>query len=113
MQDARVVGEDDVALRAIAKEADERGMLALDNLDDATFRATIRAAAFDAAEDAIAVHGVAQVVASNEKVAVDSPDGRIGDEKAVTLAVRNNSAGNEIGVVAAFRWRRGSWLLIF
>ncbi|HXN86374.1 MAG TPA: hypothetical protein VN867_09890 [Candidatus Binataceae bacterium] len=102
VQDARIVGENDVALRAIAEEADERGVLALDNLYHAAFGAAVRAAAFDAAQNAVAVHGVAQIVASNEKIAVDSADGRIRDEKGVAFAMGDDSAGDEVRILARF-----------
>jgi hypothetical protein len=105
--DARVVGQHDVAVRAVAEQADERGMFALDNLHDAAFGAAVRAAAFDAREDAIAVHGVAHAVAADEEVAFDARNRLVGDEKAVAIAMGDHAAGNEI------RWRRGSWLLIF
>src|ERR1700735_1057982 len=58
VQDARVVRENDVSLRALAEEADQRGMLALDNLYHAAFGAAVRAAALDTAENAVAVHRV-------------------------------------------------------
>jgi hypothetical protein len=113
MQNARVIGQDDVSFRAIAKKADERGMLAFDDLHHSAFGAAIRAAALDAAENAVAVHRVVQIVTSDEKIAVDSADGRIGNQEGVAFAMGDNSAGDEIWIVAAFRSRRGNWLLIF
>ena len=59
--DARVVRQHLIAVRAVAEEADERGMFALDNLHDAAFGAAVGAAAVDAREHVIAVHGVADV----------------------------------------------------
>ena len=102
MQDARVVRKYDVSLRAIAEEADQRGVLALDNLHHAAFGAAVRAAAFDAAQNAVAVHRVAQIVASDEKIAVDSADGRIRDEKGVAFAMGDDSAGDEVRILARF-----------
>src|ERR1700733_8711396 len=113
VQDARVIRKNHVSLRAVAKEADQRGVLAFDNLHHAAFGAAVRAAAFDASENAVAIHGVAEIVASDEKIAVDSSDRRIGDEKGVAFAMRNNSAGNKIRIVAAFRWMSRSWRLLF
>src|SRR6202040_563794 len=49
VKDARVVRKNDVSMRAIAEEANERGMLALDNLQYAAFGAAVRAAALDTA----------------------------------------------------------------
>src|ERR1700735_3529824 len=91
VQDARVVREDNVSLRAVAEESDQRGMLALDNLDDTAFGAAIRSATLDTAEYAIAVHRVAEIVASDEKVTIDSADRRIGDEESVTFAMGDDS----------------------
>ena len=88
-------------------------MLALDNLHHAAFGATVRAAAFDTAENAVAVHGVAEIVASDKKIAVDSSNRRISDQKTVTLAVRNDFAGDEIWIVAALRLRSRTWLRLF
>ena len=59
MSDARVVRKHVIAVRSVAEQADERGMLALDDLHDAAFRAAIGPAALDAREHAIAVHRVA------------------------------------------------------
>src|ERR1700691_4755327 len=108
MQDARVVGKDDVALRAVAKEADHRGMLALENLHHAAFGAAVRATALDAAENAVAIHRVPEIVATNEKITVDSADRRIGYEEGVAFAMGDDSAGNQIRILATFRCLRGS-----
>ena len=94
MEDARVVGENDVAVRAVAEQADERGMRALEDLHHAAFGATVGAAADDAREDAIAVYGVGKIFATDVKVAVHAWDRRIGDEKAVAIAVRDDAARN-------------------
>ena len=81
VMDARVVGQHVVAVRAVAEQAHERGILALDDLHDAAFGAAVGAAALDAREHAVAVHGVGEVVAADEEIAVDSRDRRIGNEE--------------------------------
>ncbi len=48
-----------IPLRAVAKQTDQRGMLAFDDLHDATFGAAIGTATLDASQHAIAVHGIA------------------------------------------------------
>src|ERR1700722_2273058 len=90
-------------------------MLAFDDLNDAAFGASVSAAAFDAGENAVAVHGVGQVVTSDEEIAFHARDRRIGDKESVSVAMGNNSAGNKIGVVATVRCRsrRRRWLLVF
>src|ERR1700735_1913004 len=108
VQDARVVREDNVSLRAVAEESDQRGMLAFDNLDHAAFGAAVRAATFHTAENGIAVQRVTEIVASNEQIAVNSADRRIRDEKGVAFAMRDNSAGDQIRILAAFRCWCGS-----
>ena len=60
-------GSTTIAVRAVAEEAHDRRMLALDDLHDAPFRAAIGAAPLDAREHAVAVHRVADVVAAYEK----------------------------------------------
>ncbi len=56
-----VVREHHIAVRAVTKKSDDSGMLALGDLHDASFGAAIVAAAQNAREDAIAMHGVSHV----------------------------------------------------
>ena len=58
------------------------------------FGAPVGASAHDAREDAIAVYGVGKIFAADVKVTVHSWDRRVGDQKAVAIAVRDDSAGN-------------------
>src|SRR5580700_3094974 len=88
-------------------------MLAFDDLNDAAFGASVGSAAFDAGENAVAMHGVGQIIASDEQIAFHARDGSIGDEEGVAVAMSNNSAGNKIGIVAAVRRRRGGRLAVF
>ena len=101
VKDARVVGKHDVAVRPVAKESDERRMLALDDLHDAAFGASVGAAALDSRENAIAVHRVRHVIASDKKIAFDAWDRLVRHHEAVAVAMRNNSTGNKIRIVAS------------
>src|ERR1700683_74181 len=112
VEDARVVRKDDVAVRAITKQSHESGMLAFDDLNDAAFGASVGTAACDAGEDAVAVHRVTQIVASDEEIPFDSRDRRIGDEEGVAVTMRDNSSGDEIGILSPFRYRGESRLLV-
>ncbi len=104
VQDASVVGQHDVAIRAIAEQADDGGMLALDDLHDTAFGTAVSAAAFDAGENFVAVHGVAQAIAPDEEVAFDTWDRRVRNQKTVAVAMCDQPAGNEVGIAAAFRF---------
>ena len=90
-----------IALRAVAEEANDRGMFVLDDLHDAAFGAAVGAASLDARENAIAVHRIIQSIAADEKIAFDFRNGFIRDEEAVAIAMRDDSSRNEIWVVAA------------
>ena len=83
-------------------------MLALDDLNDAAFGAAVGAAANDARQYAVAVHGVVHVVASDEEIAFDTRDGLVRNDEAVAVAMRNQAAGDEIGIASSPRlwWRQ-------
>ncbi len=98
VMDAGVVREHLIAVRAVAKQADESGMFALDNLDDAAFGAAVVAAAGDACEDFVAVHGVADAVAADEEIAFDAGNRFVGHDEAVAIAMGDHAAGNQIRV---------------
>ncbi len=104
--DARVVGEHLIAVRAVAEEADECGMFALDNLDDAAFGAAVVAAAGDAGEDFVAVHGVADAVAADEEIAFNAWNRLVGHDEAVAVAMGDHAAGNQIRVGGSLRAAR-------
>ena len=98
MRDARVVGQHDVAVRAVAEQAHDRCVPALDDLHHPAFRAAIGAPPLDSREDVIAVHGVAQVVAADEQVAVDARDRMIRYKEAVAVTVSDDAAGNQVRI---------------
>ena len=92
-----------IAVRAVAEKADEVGCCALDNLHDAPFGAAVGAAAHDARKHAVAVHGVAEIVAADEEIAVDARNGLVGHNETVAVAMRDDAAGNQIRIVTGFR----------
>ena len=96
--DASVVGQHEIAVRAVAEQADDGGMLALDNLHDAAFGAAVGAAAGDAREDLVAVHGVADAVAADEEVAFDAWDRFVRNDETVAVAMGDHAAGNQIRI---------------
>ena len=92
--DARVVGDNDSATRDVAELPDDRGMRAADDADNAalgTSRAGLPAEASDFGDDVIAMHGVFNLVARNEDVAVDVGKGDIGDDESVAIGVVNQA----------------------
>ena len=98
LRDARVVGQHVISVRAVAKKADDRRVLALDDLHDAAFGAAVGTAPLDAREHAVAVHGVAQIVAADEEIAFDARDRLIRDDEAVAIAMRDDAARNQIRI---------------
>ena len=106
MLDAGVIREDDGAANSIAKEADNRGIGAPENPQDAAFDTAAcsggsRAQQFD--QDAVAVHRVANGVARDKDIPIETGDGPVGDGKAVAVMVEDKAAGD---FVAA----GGDWL---
>jgi len=94
---ARVVGNDDWAAGDVAKLSDDGGMRAVEDAHDAAFgaaRTGLAAQARDASDDVIAVHGVVNVIARDEEIAVEIRNGDIGNNEAVTIVVKHQAAGN-------------------
>ncbi len=102
----RVVRQHHVAVRTVAEKPDDRGVLALDDLDYAPFGAAVRAAALHARQDVIAVHRIAQPIASDKKIAIHAWDRAIRHQEAVAIAVGDDSAGDQIRIASASRLRR-------
>jgi hypothetical protein len=93
--DANVVWQDNIVLSAVAKKTDDRGMRAVEDSNDAAFgalRASDAAQTLNFCENVIAVHGVLDGVARDEDVAVELRHGRIGDDEAVAVVVKNEAA---------------------
>src|SRR5271156_4475864 len=98
VQDARVVGMHGIALRAVAEKSDDRRMLALDDLHNAPVGAAIIAAALDARENGVAVHRVANGIATNEKIAVHFRLLLGRDYEAVAIAMRDETPADQIRI---------------
>lgn len=95
MLNAGIVGDDDAAAGGVAEETDDGGMRARDDAEDAAFGAAGSggsAEAGDFGDDVVAVHGVLDEVARDEKVAVEIGNGDIGNDEAVTVLVENEAA---------------------
>ena len=95
MLHARIVGNDDTAARIVTKETHDGGVGAANNLDDTSFGAmgagqTAEAGNFG--DYGIAVHGVFDVVAWDEDVAVEVGQGHIRDHEAVAILVQDQAA---------------------
>ena len=117
---ARIVGNNYTAARGVTEEADDGGMRASDNADDAALGAagTGRTAeAGNFGDDVVAVHGVFDVIARNEEVAVEIGDGDVRNDEAVTVLMENEAAfdfvagnGFVLGKFLGRRLWRGTWL---
>jgi hypothetical protein len=93
--DARVIGRDDTPARGVAELADDGGMRAANDADNAPFGAAgagVAAEAGDFGDDVIAVHGVFDRVARNEDVAFHIGKCDIGYNEAVAVLVENETA---------------------
>ena len=77
-------------------------MLALDDLHHPAFGAAIGTPSLDARQDAVAVHRVAQIVATDKKIALHPRHGLIRDEETVSVAMRHDSSGNQIRIAERF-----------
>ncbi|GAC1622870.1 MAG: hypothetical protein PVS2B2_02480 [Candidatus Acidiferrum sp.] len=105
-----VVRNDEVATRTVVKHANDAGMRAAKDADDAAFHAASRgaaggagmAAALDSDEDVVAMHGVFDTVPRNEDVAVHFRDGYGGNDEAVTVLVKHQAAFDFITALRIF-----------
>ncbi len=104
VQDARVVRQHGVAMRSVAEKSHDGGMRVFHNLHHAALGSPVGAAAFDARQHAIAMHGIAQIVATDEEVSLHARNRRIGHQKGVAIAMRNDAPGDEIRIARTF-WR--------
>jgi hypothetical protein len=80
-----------IAVGAVAKQADYRGVLALDDLNDSPFRASVRTATLDSRQHPVSVHRVFEAVATDEKVTIDLRDRFVRHHESVAIAVRDES----------------------
>ncbi len=96
MLHAGVVRKDVVAARTVTEEADDAGMSAVENADDAAFgalRAVTGAGAENFGEDVVAVHGVFDGIAGNKDVAGVLRGGDVGYDEAVAVVMEDEAAG--------------------
>ena len=90
-----IVGDHDAAAGGVTEEADDGGMRARDDAEDAAFGA---ACSGDAAEtgnfgdDVVAVHGVFDEVARDEEIAVEIGNGDVGNDEAVAVLMEDEAA---------------------
>ena len=62
-------------------------------------------AALDARDHLVAVHGVAQLVGRDKKIAFKILPGRFRNDKTVTIAMRNEASYKQMGIAhGRFRW---------
>ena len=93
--DARVVGNHNATLRGVTKQSDDRRMRATDDANDAAFGATRSGKTAEAREsgnDRVAVHGIFDVIARNENIAVDVGKRHIRNHEAVAILVQDEAA---------------------
>jgi hypothetical protein len=69
-------------------------MFAFENLHDAAFGAATGAAPFDSRQHMVTVHCIAETVWPDEEVAFDPLDRLIRHDKAITISVSDNPAGD-------------------
>jgi hypothetical protein len=88
-----VVGFNEGAALLEAELADDGLVVAVEDFVDATFGAVVAADAGDAGDDAVVMHGAVEGFGWDEDVALDVGAGRVGDDKAETVAVDGEAAG--------------------
>ena len=97
LQQARFVRRDRISARSVPEQPHDRRVRAADHAQDASFGAAWPSpvakalAALDARKDVIAVHGVADRVAPDEKIAVQIFSRRIRHDEAITVAMRDEA----------------------
>src|SRR3989449_5229866 len=114
VQQARIVGQHNVAAVAIAKKPYDCWVRALQDAHDAAFDAArglaIRTgdaaaascgpgAALDAREHVVTVHGVAQGVAADKQIALHPWDRFIRHDEAIAVAMRHQPTGEQVGIM--------------
>jgi hypothetical protein len=93
--DAGVVGKNDVVAAAVTEEADDGGVNTGENAHNAAFSAAGAgegANFLDLGEDMVAVHGVFDIGARDEEVAVELGEGSVRDDEAVAVVMEDETA---------------------
>src|SRR5580700_1992411 len=106
MMNARFVGNDEIAAIAVMKNSDDSGVSAVEDANHAAFGAGCRTgglastgiAPLDAGDNAIAMHGIPQLVGRNEEIAVEIAARRVWNHKAIAIAMRDEPAPEHIGI---------------
>ena len=107
---AGFVRSHEVTAVAVMKKTNDGRVGAAQDFHDASLSTCRRAgrvagvAAFDAGKNPIPVHGVSQLVRRNKEIAVELGSWRLGDYKAVTIAMRHQPACELIRI--ALGWLR-------
>jgi hypothetical protein len=101
MQNAHVVGKDEIPVGAVAEQAHHGRMLALENLDDVALGSPVGAPAFDSGQHPVSMHGVTEVVGADEQITFDTGHWLVGDHKAIAVTVNDDPARNEIRIAPA------------
>src|ERR1700730_5149020 len=94
---ARVVGNHDRTAGDVAKLSDDGGMCAIEDANDAAFgaaRTALAAEARDPGDDVVTVHGVVDIIAGDEEVAVEIGNRYVGNDEAIAIVVENEAARN-------------------
>jgi len=90
--DANVVGQHDVCIRAVTKQANDGGMGAVQDSNDAALgalRASDASEPLNLHQDVVAVHGVLDGVPRDEHIPIELRDGDIGNNKAIAIVVKH------------------------
>jgi hypothetical protein len=93
--DARIVRKNGSAAGSVAKKANDGGMSAAENADDAAFGATRAGSSIEAlnfGDDVVAVHGIFDGVARDKEVAVHVGNGDVRNYEAVAVLMKNEAA---------------------
>src|ERR1700686_950958 len=111
LQQARFVRRNRVPSRSVPEQPHNRRVRAVDHAQDASFGAAWPSsvakalAVRDVRKDVIAVHGVTDRVATDEKVSLQIFSRRIRHDEAVTVAMRDE-ASRQLICFRPYRWAR-------
>jgi hypothetical protein len=92
---ACVVGNNDAAPRGVTEETHDSGMGTADDANNAALGPACgrnAAEASDANDNRVAMHGVFDVIARNENVAINIGESDVGNDKAVAFLMQNEAA---------------------
>ena len=90
-------------MRSVAEQTDHSRVLALKDLHNAPFRASIWTPPPNARKNAVAVHCIVDAVAWDEEVAIHTGNRRVWDHEPVSLAVSDNAPLDEMRIARSLR----------